>query len=198
MAAKVTVDNVNKLLIAKSGVTELDVQVDLYSDLKEDWLANANGELGYDFPFYESVGGNFLATGKILSPFFFLKTGWRIRPDEVDHELLLVGNLYSGEEPAEPLTTATVGAYTVMVIINRAFDSMTVQAGSGLDAQQDARLILIERLLRNRMVTDPGTGVLTLYADDDVTPLVVAQLWEDIAQTQKYRGQGAEERERLT
>lgn len=198
MAAKVTVDLENKLLIAKAGVTSLDVQVDLYSDLKEDWLANANGELGYDFPFYESVGGNFLTTGKYLSGFYFLKSGWRIRPDEADHELLIEGNLYSGEEPAEALTTATLGAYTVLVNLSRAFDALTVQAGSGLDAAQDARLILIERLLRNRSVTDPTTGVQIFYDDDDVTPLLVAQLWEDITRTQKYRGQGAQERERLT
>jgi hypothetical protein len=197
MAAKVTVDLVNKLLIAKAGVTSLDVQVDLYSDLKEDWLANANGELGFDFPFYESVGGNFLATGKNLSSFFFLKTGWRIRPDEADHELLITGNLYSGEEPAEALTTATLGAYTVLVNLSRAFDAIAIQAGSGLDTEQDARLVLIERLLRNRTVTDPVTGIQTFYDDDDVTPLVAAQLWEDVVRAQKYRGQGAQERERL-
>jgi hypothetical protein len=198
MAAKVTVDPVNKLIVAKAGVTELDVQVDLYSDLKEDWLANASGELGFDFPFYQSVGGNFLATGKNLDGYYFLKSGWRIRPDEDDHELLVSGNLYSGEEPAEPLTTTTLGDYTVMVVLNRAFDAIKVTAGSGLDAAQDARLILIERLLRNRSVTDPVTGLQTFYADDDVTPLVVAQLWEDITRTQKYRGRGAQERERLT
>lgn len=42
-----------------------------------------------------------------------------------------------------------------------------------------------------------GAGTMTVYADDGSTPLFVANLWENVAQTQKYRGQGAEVRERL-
>ena len=53
-------------------------------------------------------------------------------------------------------------------------------------------------ILKNKTVTDPVTGIMTLYADDGVTPLLSAQLYEDAAETQTYRGQGAEVRERLT
>mgnify|MGYP001828987768 CR=1 FL=1 len=50
----------------------------------------------------------------------------------------------------------------------------------------------------NKMVTDPGAGTITVYDDDDVTVLKVADLYEDAAGTQPYRGQGAERRERMT
>lgn len=50
----------------------------------------------------------------------------------------------------------------------------------------------------NKMVTDPTTGTITLYDDDDVTVFKVASLFEDAGATQPYRGQGAERRERLT
>lgn len=45
----------------------------------------------------------------------------------------------------------------------------------------------IERLLRNRTETNPATGVMTLYADDNVTPLLTASIFEDVAGTSPYK-----------
>jgi len=53
-------------------------------------------------------------------------------------------------------------------------------------------------ILRNRTVTDPTTGSMTVYADDDTTPLLSADLWQDAAGTVPYSGSGAERRDRLT
>ena len=61
-----------------------------------------------------------------------------------------------------------------------------------------AKMLICSRILRNRMVTDPVTGIMTIYDDDDVTPYLTAQLYENVAETQTYRGQGAEVRARLT
>ncbi len=62
----------------------------------------------------------------------------------------------------------------------------------------DPRLILIEKILRNKFHTDPVTGVLTVFDNDSVTPLITATIYEDIAGTQLYRGLGVDRRERLT
>lgn len=56
---------------------------------------------------------------------------------------------------------------------------------------------MAEAILRNKTVTDPVTGVMTVYAPDGVTPLLSCQLYESVSGTQTYRGQGAERRERL-
>lgn len=58
-------------------------------------------------------------------------------------------------------------------------------------------LALLGKIARNKTVTDPSTGTITVFDDDDVTPLLVAQLFEDAAGTVGYRGQGAERRGRL-
>lgn len=82
----------------------------------------------------------------------------------------------------------------------RAFNSagaIQVSTGSGLSVDQDARLAIIEKILRNRMITDPAAGTITVFDDDDVTPLLAGQMFEDVAGTQPYRGQGAERRERM-
>jgi hypothetical protein len=67
-----------------------------------------------------------------------------------------------------------------------------------VDEMVDARrLTLIEKIQRNRLETDPTAGTLTIYDDDGVTPLVTANIYEDVAATQPYQGQGVDRRERL-
>jgi len=55
----------------------------------------------------------------------------------------------------------------------------------------------IEKILRNRQITDPAGGTLTIFENDGLTPFLQAALSEDAAGAQPYRGQGAERRERL-
>lgn len=58
-------------------------------------------------------------------------------------------------------------------------------------------VILANKLLRNKFITDPATGIATLYDDDSTTVLLSGFLYENATATQLYRGQGAERRERL-
>lgn len=58
-------------------------------------------------------------------------------------------------------------------------------------------LKIVQQILRNKQITDPDTGVMTVYDDDGTTVLFTANLKEDAAGTQAYRGQGADRRERL-
>lgn len=64
-----------------------------------------------------------------------------------------------------------------------------------IDTDLNVRLLL--KILQNRFITNPVDGVATLFDDDDATPLLAAQLYEDAAGTRPYRGKGAERRERL-
>lgn len=59
------------------------------------------------------------------------------------------------------------------------------------------RVQLAEAILRNKQVTDPVTGIMTVFDVDGVTPLLQAQLYEGIDTGVPYRGAGAERRERL-
>jgi hypothetical protein len=67
---------------------------------------------------------------------------------------------------------------------------------SGLTAAEAAQLQNLEKWLRNKMVTDPVTGKLTLYDDDDTTPLWIQNLFEDAAGSTPYSGGGVERRDR--
>lgn len=140
MAQKVTIDLANKLIIAKAGITTLDATIDLYSDLKEDWRTNVGGELAFEFPF-DTTGGDSLPGGLKVGAYYLFRNdlGWRIRPDETDHELIITGNLYPITD-ASPMFAATVGAYTVSIQQN--LSSLT----QGVTEEQIATSVL-DRLL---------------------------------------------------
>lgn len=111
MAAKWTADWVNRLFILKAGVTELDVQVDLYSDWKEEVKLSDNMKY---WPAMRAVGGDPISDTQNLGSTYFLINGWKIRPHEADHELLITGNIFT--DPAgESIIVPTLGSYTVLV-----------------------------------------------------------------------------------
>lgn len=113
--AKFTVDTTNKLFIAKTGVVSFDVQIDLYSDGKEHWLTDTTANK-FDFP-VRTVAGDPISGSESISPFFFLRDGWKIRPDEVDHQLDVLGNLFIDTGEIGGLFVPTTGGFTVLVNI---------------------------------------------------------------------------------
>jgi hypothetical protein len=120
---KFTVDGVNSRLIAKAGVTEVDVQVDLYSDAKEHWLTTDDSK--FEFPF-RTVAGDPIGGGKYVGDHYFLGNGWKIRPQEADHTLSVDGNLWLDEGETGEIFVPTVGAFTVLALIERSADAIGV------------------------------------------------------------------------
>ena len=94
-----------------NGEVVIDVKVDLYSDMKEDWLADSTLNK-FKLPI-SSVGGNPLPGDKDLGATFFLDNEWKIRPYEANHALRINGNLYS--EDGTSVVIPTIGNYNVLV-----------------------------------------------------------------------------------
>jgi len=131
--AKFIVDGPNLLLIAKPGVTEVDVKVDLYSDAKENWIAT--GDAKFNFPF-RTVGGDPIGGGRFAGDLYFLTNGWKIRPQEADHTLTFDGNLYLDDGEAGDLVVPTLGGFTVTVVVERSADVRGIStSGSSLTLQ---------------------------------------------------------------
>lgn len=85
---KVTFDPINKYVTINPGVTDINVQRDLYSASKE-WLKFENN-LRWKRPF-RAAGGDAIPGG-ILGRTFFITNGWRII---LSGTLNIDGNLYS-------------------------------------------------------------------------------------------------------
>lgn len=190
----ITFDGPN-LRINITSIGDLDVQVDLYEAWKQWVLLSDNAKYP---PAFDTIGGDSIGATSEVSPYFFLRNdlGWKLKSPEATGTINLEGNLF-GRSSTAGLFVPPTGSYTVMynlVVTSRGTVSL-VASGSGLSSEQDLRLARIEKILRNKMITNPATGVMTFY-DDDGSPLMTAQLYEDAAGTQPYRGQGAERRER--
>lgn len=62
-------------------------------------------------PAFSATGGDDLGGGLSIPPYYFLENGWRVRPMESDHTLILTGNLFvqGGGVPLVP----TLGVFNV-------------------------------------------------------------------------------------
>lgn len=109
-----------------------------------------------------------------------------IRWDEsVPYQLQINGNIFTDSGLPVSLSTSNVNVQQTV--------STLVEVRT--DATAAADLELIRKILDNGLRTDPATGKLTLYDDDGTTPIRQWDIYEDVAGTQPYRGQGTERRD---
>lgn len=97
MASKVIFDPVTRIIeiiqAPSNGLLSIDVQRDIYSAGKADWLATpALRKLRFPI---NADGGVDTGGGEYSGRYFYLDNaeGWCILPYDADHELVLVGNL---------------------------------------------------------------------------------------------------------
>jgi len=144
---------------------------------------------------------------------------WDVVPDLTSRYQVRRGrvttSVWGGDSPGG-VNPPTVGNIPVRVqtINNDAIqaDSFTAGAlvaigGAGWDALAANHVAagsfgevvqLIEKLLRNRVVTDPVAGTMTVYDDDNVAILFVTNIFEDAAGTLPYKGEGIDRKDRHT
>jgi hypothetical protein len=106
----------------------------------------------------------------------------------------------TAEQVAQAVWDALLGASTAGDLLQGAGASGNPWLASldGYNADQAGGVIkLIQRILQNKQITDPATGKIYVLADDGVTPLLQANLFEDAAGSKPYAGAGAERRDRL-
>lgn len=77
---KVSFDGVNKLINVLSGVTEIDVEPDLYSAWKR-WVREEGSDNSKYLPAFKTIGGEPTAAGQFSPKYFFLTNGWRLYID---------------------------------------------------------------------------------------------------------------------
>jgi hypothetical protein len=78
--------------------------------------------------------------------------------------------------------------------------AMTGDAYAAVDTEVGTlgtNVLLALKLLRNKVTTDPSTGVMTIYDDDNTTALYTADIYEDVAGSVAFDGAGANRRNRL-
>jgi hypothetical protein len=138
----VTFDGANKLIIATTGTTTLDVR-DVYSRWKEWVVLSDNAK--YAPAFSNSVGGNPLGGGTNLGSYYFIQNGWKIKPQEANHTLTVIGNLFPIPDTAS-IFEPTTGAFNVQIIQAQSSLTQQIETGvSGLTAQESQDLQRIKQ-----------------------------------------------------
>lgn len=112
---KVTFDGPNKLILVNYGETELDVQVDIYSNWKEWVQLYDNSKYPQAFSI---LGGDPIDDTRSVGITYFLENGWRIKTWEGDHQLVIDGNLYT-REPGGNIAVPIDGDFRVTVSLTR-------------------------------------------------------------------------------
>ncbi len=146
MGAKLYADTTAKALVvtlAPDGNDEVRVnaQIDVWSDLIEDWEATL-ALRRFTFPLV-AIGGQTISAGKLGTTYVLLDP-WQIAPYEADHELVIDGNLFT-ESALTKLVLPTVGGFTVIVTRNLSTLVEVVETGtSGLTPEESAALAQID------------------------------------------------------
>jgi len=103
-----------KLISIKTGYTQLDAEVDLYSSWKEWLLYNDNSKWSSAF---SSVGGEPTGSNQYSPKYFFLKNGWKIYCNNVN--VIVQINLYTddGSSPFIIINSSVVNRVSDIPII---------------------------------------------------------------------------------
>ena len=171
---KVIFDGVNKLMFVAPSTTEINVQVDLYSDSKE-WLQLFHNAAF--LPPIRAVGGDSLPDGNPLGSTFFVTNGWRI---VLDHGVTFVGNIYSDDYPSPFIVLEGVQLATQKV--SNLVDVVKTLDITGVPTAEEVAVAtrlemdtnsLVRKILTNLQDENDDSTEVTIYDDDNVTVLGV-------------------------
>ncbi len=133
---KVTFDGPNKLILVNDGVTDLNVQIDIYSDWKE-W-AQIEDNLKYEQAL-TAIGGDPITATTNVGITYFLENGWRMKAAEGNYVLSVSGNLFTrepGDDPFVPVD-GKESKVTINLVRSNLVDLIQSQLGATESTQLD-------------------------------------------------------------
>ena len=134
-----TFDGANKRIILDSTSVTASEIWSRYMD----WLAADSNNAKWGLAMTQ-IGGDDLGSGLYVPIYVFLQNGWRVRPMESSHQLMITGNLFVAEG-GSPLVN-TLGNYNVIAqyTVPVQAQAMATSGGTGgLTSEQAAQLAKI-------------------------------------------------------
>jgi hypothetical protein len=136
---KVTFDGTNKLILINYGETVIDVQRDIYSAWKR-WVEQIDN---MKFPqALKVIGGDPIDATNVITPYYFLTNGWRIRPFEGNHKLTITGIILTddNQDPLVP-TVADWNISVTRIVPVKAESIVMPVASSAPTAEENAQAV---------------------------------------------------------
>lgn len=143
MALAVTFDGAARLMILGAGTTALSVK-DLWSEWVR-WLPQ--GDNSKYLPAFRAQGGDLinLSNGSYIPTYIFLVNGWKIRPQEADHNLDVTEGVLIVDGAGPPFVP-TLGDFTVQVNYQQPVQSISLGVGAVPTATQVADAVWAKML----------------------------------------------------
>lgn len=112
------------------GLVTLGVARDIYSEAKEDWLANSELRK-MRFPLRDPI--TFIIRGVQAGPFVFVdnENGWRIVPYDANHELALEGDMFPLSDSLPLFTPRTGRTITIFGYLSAKTQTALIESGTG-------------------------------------------------------------------
>ena len=135
------IDGNTKVISLTSGTTEMSVR-DLWSRWVDWYLTSDNSKY---LPAFTNVGGNDIDTtaGTTIPIYVFMQNGWKIKPQEANHTLVVNDGILLVEGGGDPFNN-TSGSYIVRINYQQPVQAITVSTGGGsggLTAAQALQLL---------------------------------------------------------
>jgi hypothetical protein len=126
-----TFDGPSKIISLSSGTVTMSVK-DLWSRWVDWYLTSDNGKY---LPAMEQVGGQVIsvANSSFVPVYVTLINGWKIRPQEANHTLIVNEGVLISSDNISPFVN-TIGAYNVQVNFQQPIEAISITtAATGTD-----------------------------------------------------------------
>ena len=129
-------DGINKIISEPPGIgdTVFDVKSDIYSAWKR-WMVTDEGAL-YPPAFSIEGGTPIGSTGLFTGSTYLLINGWKIRPANYDHQMILTGNLFSDDG----IISIPAVSANATIFVSSSVNAQGVSTGSGATEAQLAEI----------------------------------------------------------
>lgn len=133
-----------------------------------DWAAIGDN-LKY-LPAFRQVGGDDLGSSISIPPYMFLLNGWRVRPMEANHQLIITGNLFV-EGGGSPVVN-TLGAFNVSTQLTVPVQAQAVSTtGSSGPSAADIAAAVWQRNIEAGMSSEEMLRILMSFIAGNATSL---------------------------
>jgi len=171
----VTFDGANKLILCNPGTVELDVKK-LYS-LWKHWMVQSDNAKYLDA--FSIVGGNPILEDTFITAYYFLTNGWRVRPQEANHKLNVIGTLLTEDQSEVFVDTIGMFRITINSVLPIKSETTIVSGGtgvgSGLTSEEHTKLMSLTNQSGSGLTEDEKDKLLSLPSAADI----VKELCED-------------------
>jgi hypothetical protein len=131
---------------------------------------------------FSLVGGVALGGGLFIPPYFFLKNGWRVRPMEQSHTLLIDGNLFVDGGGVPVVSTLGIFQVNVQYTVPVQAQGISTSGATGPSASEIAVSVRAELATELARLLDLAK-INGLVPGTDAVVTATSRLAGDVAQT---------------